>query len=153
MIGLILGTSEGRKILSLLNEFTSDIFVSTATEYGGELLKEYKYAYMNNKPLDLHDLISELREKGVKVLVDASHPYAVEVTKNVIKACDELNIEYIRYERPSCIDEFKNEDKVVEVEDYNQLKLKLKDIKGTILNTTGSKSLDKVLSLNLYIQP
>ncbi|OAA94761.1 cobalt-precorrin-6A reductase [Clostridium coskatii] len=149
MIGLILGTSEGRKILSLLNEFTSDIFVSTATEYGGELLKEYKYAYMNNKPLDLHDLISELREKGVKVLVDASHPYAVEVTKNVIKACNELNIEYIRYERPSCIEEFKSEDKVVEVKDYDELKLKLKDINGTILNTTGSRSLDKVLGMGL----
>ena len=43
MIGLILGTVEGKKILSLLNKFTEDIFVSTATEYGGELLKNYKY--------------------------------------------------------------------------------------------------------------
>ncbi len=149
MIGLILGTSEGRKILSMLNEFTSDIFVSTATEYGGELLKKYKYAYMNNKPLDLDGLISEFKKKDVRVVVDASHPYAVEVTKNVIKGCSELNIQYIRYERSSCIEEFKDEDKVVEVEDYDELKLKLKDIKGTILNTTGSKSLEKVLGLGL----
>ena len=40
MIGLILGTSEGKKLLSLINKYTEDIFVSTATEYGGELLKE-----------------------------------------------------------------------------------------------------------------
>ncbi|MHC6180571.1 cobalt-precorrin-6A reductase [Clostridium sp. JNZ X4-2] len=149
MIGLILGTSEGRKILSLLNEFTEDIFISTATEYGASLLENYKYNYMNSKPLDLEKLVDELKKRHVKVLLDASHPYAVEVTRNAIKACNKLNIEYIRYERPSCIEEFKDEFKVIEVEDYNELKLKLKDIKGTILNTTGSRSVDKILALKL----
>ncbi|MEY8000242.1 cobalt-precorrin-6A reductase [Clostridium sp. Mt-5] len=149
MIGLILGTSEGKKILSLLNEFTEDIFISTATEYGASLLRNYKYNYMNSKPLDFEKLVDELKKRNIKVLVDASHPYAVEVTRNAIKACNKLNIEYIRYERPSCIEEFKDEFKVIEVEDYNELKLKLKDIKGTILNTTGSKSVDKILALKL----
>ena len=42
MIGFILGTSEGKKILSLINKYTDEIAVSTATSYGGQLLKEYK---------------------------------------------------------------------------------------------------------------
>ncbi len=42
MIALILGTSEGREILSLLNKFTDNILISTATAYGGEILKNYK---------------------------------------------------------------------------------------------------------------
>ncbi|KAA8671544.1 cobalt-precorrin-6A reductase [Clostridium sp. HV4-5-A1G] len=149
MIGLILGTCEGKKILSMLNEFTRDIFVSTATEYGASLLKGYKYSYMNDKPLNLERLLDELQKKNVKMLVDASHPYAVEVTGNAIEACSKLNIEYVRYERSSCIEEFKDEFKVVKVEDYDELKLKLKDINGTILNTTGSRNLDKILALNL----
>jgi precorrin-6A/cobalt-precorrin-6A reductase len=47
MIGLILGTSEGKRILSLLNKYTEDIFITTATAYGGELLKDYKYKILN----------------------------------------------------------------------------------------------------------
>lgn len=39
MIGLILGTSEGKEILDLLNKFTDDILISTATQYNGEIGK------------------------------------------------------------------------------------------------------------------
>ena len=42
MIALILGTSEGREFLQNLKGFEDKIVISTATEYGGELLKEYK---------------------------------------------------------------------------------------------------------------
>lgn len=149
MIGLILGTSEGRKILSLLNKYTEDIFVSTATEYGGEILKEYKYSYLNSKPLPFDLLVDTLREKGVNKLVDASHPYALEISKNAMKACEILNIEYIRYERPSSVEKFKDEKYIIEVKDYDGLYDILKDIKGNILNTTGSRNIDKILSMSL----
>ncbi|MGL4875366.1 MAG: cobalt-precorrin-6A reductase, partial [Clostridium sp.] len=35
MLGFVLGTGEGHEILKEVNKFTSDIFVSTATKYGG----------------------------------------------------------------------------------------------------------------------
>ncbi|MBC2582196.1 cobalt-precorrin-6A reductase [Clostridium sp. DJ247] len=149
MIGLILGTSEGREILSLLNNFTDDIFISTATEYGGEILKDYKYKYLNTTPLTLEELTRTLKEKGVKVLVDASHPYALEITKNSIKVCETLGIEYIRYERPSCAEKYRNEENVVTVRNYNELHEKIKHIEGNILNTTGSRNLDKILAMKL----
>jgi precorrin-6A/cobalt-precorrin-6A reductase len=93
--------------------------------------------------------MEKLKEKNITLLVDASHPYAVEISKNAIEACNRLNIDYIRYERPSCVEEFKNEIKVVKVKDYGELKLKLENIDGTILNTTGSRNLDEILSLGL----
>ncbi|SMC28610.1 precorrin-6A/cobalt-precorrin-6A reductase [Clostridium acidisoli DSM 12555] len=147
MIGLILGTSEGKKILSLLNKFTQDIFVSTATEYGGELLKDYKYKEINTKPLDASELEKVVIENGIDVLVDASHPYAEVVTKNAVEVCKKLNIIYARYERPKT---FLNDDKhVIRVKDYSELYLKMKDIEGTILNTTGSNNIDKFINMNL----
>jgi precorrin-6A/cobalt-precorrin-6A reductase len=149
MIGLILGTSEGRKILSLLNNHTEDIFVSTATEYGGEILKDYKYAHLNTKPLAFDELVDTLREKGVEKLVDASHPYAIEISNNAMKACEILNIEYIRYERPSSVEKFRDERYIIEVKNYDELHDKLKDIEGNILNTTGSRNMDKMLSMKL----
>lgn len=147
MIGLILGTSEGKKILSLLNNYTEDIFVSTATEYGGELLKEYKYRAMNTKPLGLEELISVLRDNNVSLLVDASHPYAQVVTKNAIEACRRLGIEYLRYERQSVLQAF--DEGVVRVRNYEELHKELLKIDGLILNTTGSRNIDKFVNMTL----
>ena len=42
MIGFVLGTGEGRAILSHVNKYTDEIVVSTATEYGYEIYKEFK---------------------------------------------------------------------------------------------------------------
>lgn len=149
MIGLILGTSEGKTLLSLLNEFTEDIFITTATSYGGELLKEYKYKILNTTPLDLEKIKEKIRENEIKILIDASHPYALEVTKNAISACEECNIEYFRYERPSIVEKYKDNPNVITVESYEELGKHLSKISGTILNTTGSRNIKKILDLNL----
>jgi precorrin-6A/cobalt-precorrin-6A reductase len=147
MIGLILGTSEGRRILSLLNKYTEDIFVSTATAYGGELLQEFNYKYLNTKPLNLEELIECLKNNGVTLLVDASHPYALVVTENAMEACKRLNIEYVRYERPSVIHKFQGD--VVKVKNYKELQERLSKLEGTILNTTGSRNIEKFIEMKL----
>jgi precorrin-6A/cobalt-precorrin-6A reductase len=149
MIGLILGTSEGKNILSRLNEFTEDIFVSTATAYGAELLKDYKYKILNEKPLNLNGLIEVIKEYGIKILIDASHPYALEITKNAMESCESFGIQYIRYERPKVAEEFKGNKNVIMIEDYESLRPYLEKIDGTILNTTGSRNIDKIISFNL----
>ncbi|WP_315116146.1 cobalt-precorrin-6A reductase [uncultured Clostridium sp.] len=149
MIGLISGTSEGKEILGLLNEYTDDIFVSTATEYGGELLKDYKYKILNNKPLTKEEMIETFSRNKINILIDATHPYAIDVSKNLMEVCEELSIEYIRFERESVVDKFAKYEKVILVEDYSELYKNLKDIDGNILNTTGSRNLDKILNLGV----
>ena len=149
MIALILGTSEGREILSVLNKFTDNILISTATAYGGEILKNYKYKKLNTKPLNKKELSNMLKKNQVNILIDASHPYALEVTKNAREVSKDLNIEYVRYERPSSAEEFKGNKKVVFLEDYKDLNEALKNIKGNILNTSGSRNMDKILDLKL----
>lgn len=147
MICLILGTSEGKKILSLLNKYTDLIFVSTATTYGGELLKEYKFKAMNTKPLNLEELVEQLKINEVKLLVDATHPYAVVVSENAMEACKMLNIKYVRYDRPSVSQKYK--EKVISVKNYEELQERLKGIEGTILNTTGSRNIERFLDMKL----
>lgn len=149
MIGLILGTSEGKNILSKLNTYTDDIFVTTATEYGGELLENFKFKKLNTKPLILDELIHKLRENKVDILLDASHPYALTITENAIEACKRLGISYVRYERKSILDKFKGNNNVIKVKDYSELKDELAGIKGTILNTTGSNNINKFIDMKL----
>lgn len=150
MIGLILGTSEGKKILSYLNKYTDDILISTATEYGGELLRDYKYKVLNDKPLVYEELKALLMEHKVKLLVDASHPYAVHISETAMKITKELQIDYIRYERKSTLKELDNNKLIKKVQSYEDLGVALKEIEGPILNTTGSRNLDKLLGLRLH---
>ena len=137
MIGVVLGTSEGRKILQKLNEFTEDIFVSTATKYGGELLEEYKYKILNTSPLDTLGFIDVIKKNNIELIIDSSHPYAVDASKNIMEACKKCNILYYRYERPSIMGEFKDNKNIISVKDYDELEKKLRSVKGNILDKIG----------------
>lgn len=152
MIGLILGTSEGKDIVEGLNKFTDNILISTATAYGGELFKDCKYKFLNARALNLSQLKEMFLKNNIKVLVDASHPYALDISCNCEKLCKELNILYLRYERPSVCDKYRNKDKIIFTCDYEELINKIrsiKELKGTILNTTGSKNIDKFISADI----
>jgi len=149
MIALFLGTSEGKNILSQLNIFTENIFISTATSYGGELLKDYKYKVLNTKPLDKLALAEAFKENNIKVVVDASHPYATEITKTLVDLCKEYSLNYIRYERPSVIDKFKLSKGIFQVKSYEELLEATENIQGNILNTTGSRNIKKLMDLGI----
>lgn len=148
MIGFILGTSEGKDFLRGLKDFQERIVVSTATEYGGELLSEFNVAHINTKPLDEKELKEFIKKFNLKVLVDASHPYAKNVSENALKACKELKIEYIRYERSGVLTKLEDEN-IIRISSLQELKNIDSDINGTLLNTTGSNGIKNILNLNL----
>lgn len=148
MIGFILGTSEGRKIVSLMNEFTDDIAVSTATSYGGQLLESYKMKELNTKPLNKEEMIDWFKKNNIHILVDGSHPYAAEVTKNAMECCKELGIKYIRYERKGVLENDNGED-IIRVNNYDEAIEYIKSsIKGNVLNTTGGNNVTKFVNMD-----
>ncbi|MDY6011546.1 cobalt-precorrin-6A reductase [Clostridium sp.] len=147
MIGFILGTSEGREILKMINKYTDEVVVSTATEYGGKLLENFKLKHLNTKPLDEDGLKNLIKEFDINVLVDASHPYATEVSKNAIQSAKDMGIDYIRFERQGVLSSSSYEN-IIKIKEYHELKEILKDIDGNILNTTGSRNIKNILDVN-----
>ena len=155
MIGFVLGTGEGREILSHINKYTDEIVVSTATEYGYEIYKDFKAKHFNYKPLNEEEFKELINKFGITVFVDASHPYASEVSKTLIKVCKEMKSDYIRYERKSFFhnlskNNIKKEESVeniIFVETYEELQEVFKSIDGNILNTTGSNNALKIENL------
>lgn len=149
MIGLFLGTSEGREILRLLNGFTDNVYVSAATEYGGEYLKDYSYKYLNTIPLTQKEMEKVIDDQGISVMIDATHPYATIVTENIIAACIEKEVLYLRYERPSVVNQYLPHPDIITVDKYEELEDKFKDFTGTIMNTTGSNNVERLTTMNL----
>lgn len=147
MIGFILGTSEGRKIVELINKYTDNIAVSTATSYGGQLLSSYKIKDLNTEPLDKIGLSKWIKKNNIKVLVDGSHPYAQEVTKNAIECTKELNIDYVRYDRPGVLESIES-DNIVRVKNYDEAIEYFKKLNGNILNTTGGNNAAKFANID-----
>jgi precorrin-6A/cobalt-precorrin-6A reductase len=76
--------------------------------------------------------------KGILAVVDASHPFAEEASKNAIKAAQTAGIPYIRYERESQTFQYDN---MTVVESYEEAAGLALARKGVVMLTTGSKTL------------
>ena len=145
------GTSEGREISEFLSSRKIEHSVFVATEYGEIVMQPTPYAKIEAGRLtnnEMRDLFT--KEKPILV-VDATHPYAVEVTKNIKDAVgtDNSKTKYLRVQR-----ELPETEKLL-MEDYPDIKIVdstesaieyLNETTGNILLTTGVKTLKQYIS-------
>ena len=147
------GTSEGRLLAKYCDENFIPAIVCVATEYGTELLEEYKNISVSEGRKDEEAMKKLFLDNNVEKVYDATHPYAKIVSENIIKVCNELELEYVRILRDSKVLDktlekyYKEFENIEEVVDY------LKDKNEKVLIATGSKELYKYKELevkNLY---
>ncbi|SEA19963.1 precorrin-6A reductase [Selenomonas ruminantium] len=142
MIFVLAGTQDGREIVRLLLEQGHDVAASVVSSYGGELLAHAcgQRCLINDKPLDEAALKDYLQEHDIRLLVDASHPYAANVSRNAIAVCQALSIPYIRYERDLSKLDY---DRITVVHSYEEAAQAAAALGTKIFLTTGSRNLDK----------
>ncbi|MBE6086048.1 MAG: cobalt-precorrin-6A reductase [Selenomonas ruminantium] len=142
MIFVLAGTQDGREIVRLLLEQGHDVAASVVSSYGGELLAHAcgQRCLINDKPLDEAALKDYLQEHDIRLLVDASHPYAANVSRNAIAVCQALSIPYIRYERDLSKLDY---DRITVVHSYEEAAQAAASLGKKIFLTTGSRNLDK----------
>ena len=78
MIWIIGGTSEASELVEKIHGLV-DYIVTVATYVGMEVL-EGKNVIV--KRMNYEDMLQFIKSKNIKTVVDLSHPYAVEVSKN-----------------------------------------------------------------------
>ncbi len=138
-IFLTAGTEDGRKLAEFLTQKGYDVTVSVVSDYGKKILQQYNGIKISEKKLNADELIENLRGK-FDILVDATHPYAVNVSQNAIDACQRLKIPYIRFER----DEIEiAEENIFKVDGYESAAIKAAELGKNIFITTGSRNLKK----------
>jgi len=135
------GTTEGRVLSDMLNEDKIEHIVCVASQYGSDMMKENEYCKVHVGRMDSSEMLTFLKERKIgsdSIIVDATHPYAVEVTENIRCVTSEIGCRCIRVLR---------EGKNINISDqyyYDSIKecaKKLVNTKGNILLTTGSKQL------------
>lgn len=133
------GTQDGRELAGYLLKNGYDVTASVVSQYGEELLKQYEGIKINDKPLDDAGLTEFIRANNISLLVDASHPYAANASKNAMKACHNTNIPYIRYERQQTALDY---DKAYYAADYAEASEQAAKLGKNIFLTTGSRNLE-----------
>ncbi|MBQ4378547.1 MAG: precorrin-6A reductase [Treponema sp.] len=98
-IMIFAGTTEGRELCEKLSGCGFDCTVSVATEYGAALLPKADNITILQGRLDCGEMSDLFLQKKYDLVVDATHPFATEVSKEIRKACDRTKIRYLRLAR------------------------------------------------------
>lgn len=151
MIWVIGGTKDSRDFIESF-PFKEKLVVTTATEYGGKLLENIEDIKVFCKRLDLEGMNKFIEENNIEKIIDLSHPYAEEVSRNAIECSKVKEIDYIRFERENLV----SEDGVIEFSELDIMIKYLEELEGNILVTLGSNNLHKFQNIknksNIYFR-
>ncbi|MCD8156140.1 MAG: precorrin-6A reductase [Clostridiales bacterium] len=136
---LFAGTTEGRELAEFLDERGIPALVCVATEYGEELLRQTAGIEVRVGRMEAAGMAALIRGEQPLAVLDATHPYADETTRNIRLAAKENRTAYYRLLRG----EAKTEPGggTVVFEDAASAARWLDGQQGNILLTTGIKEL------------
>ncbi|MDQ0216921.1 precorrin-6A reductase [Peribacillus cavernae] len=138
MILFLAGTSDARELAIEIQQAGFQVLATIVTETAAKSLQEAGILTQIGR-LTAADMTLLINEKGFQAVVDASHPFAEEASKNALQGAKEANVPYIRYERES--QRFQDE-KLIMVSDYAEAAKLAATKRGVIMLTTGSKTLE-----------
>lgn len=133
------GTTEGRILAETLVEQGIACHVSVATEYGKQVMQEHPLLEIKKGRLDVAGMEQALLADEFAAVVDATHPYAVEVSKNIAESCAFCKLPYLRLQRDTSEGAQGTERFVFT--DAAECAAFLEKQSGNVLLTTGSKDL------------
>lgn len=95
------GTSDGNALASELAGSGHDVIVSVASEYGQKLVaQDFPGLVVRSGKIGVEARRRELQRSDAKAIIDATHPFATEISGQLIDLARDLGIPYVRYERP-----------------------------------------------------
>ncbi|MCX8131191.1 MAG: cobalt-precorrin-6A reductase [Clostridia bacterium] len=137
-IMVIAGTADARELISELLKHGTEVLATVATGYGRELLDTHPKLEVNTGKLNSPEMKTLISDRRIDCIVDASHPFAREVSVNAIEAGNEEGIPYIRFER-ACLNT--EVDNIIRVKDFEAASYEASKIAGNIFLTIGTNNL------------
>ncbi len=144
------GTTEGRRLSEMLSAEGFEHIVCVATDYGCEVMHDLEHVTVHVGRMDEQEMAGFLKDNCIgegDTVVDATHPYASDVSANIKKAVQEAGSALIRVAREKGFDrrDGASEDSsyVNYYETMEEFAEHIDHCPGNILLTTGSKDLPK----------
>ena len=140
---LFSGTSEGRKLAEILSAHSVKVTVCVATEYGQEVMQESELVEARVGRMNQEKMEVLIQSKDWLAVIDATHPYAKEVTENIKKVCEHQKREVLRLLRNSS----ERAEHIYYVDSTEEAAEYLNQTEGNIFLTTGSKEIARYMEL------
>lgn len=144
------GTTEGREMCEFLDRGEIDAFCCVATAYGKAILEEERLSHIHvlEGRLDSAGMKALMQEKNISIVIDATHPYAEEASRNIEMSCAACGCSYIRLLRkdtgaPDAAD-------VTLVGSVSEAVELLENTSGSIFVTTGGRELFRYCAIPDY---
>jgi len=90
------GTTEGRKAVEVLEESGSRYYYSTRGD--GQQIELVNGVHLKGD-MDVPKMVECCREHGIRLLVDAAHPFAEELHRNLLFVARHIGTPIVRYDR------------------------------------------------------
>lgn len=126
------GTTEGREIAEALERNGHTAVVCVATEYGESMLRPSPAIQVHTGRLDRQGMHTLLIQEQPRAVIDATHPYAVAVSKTLREVCEAARVSCIRVLR-----ELSQEAGCIRFRNMEELTAWLNQTPGVIFSTLG----------------
>jgi precorrin-6A/cobalt-precorrin-6A reductase len=138
MLLVFAGTSDARELALRIQRAGHPLIASVVSESASKSLQEAGLRTRTGR-LTAEATLDYIREHGITGIVDASHPFAEDASKNAMAAAKQAGIPYIRFERRES--ELPEHPLLFTVSSYEEAADLAAQWKGVIMLTTGSKTL------------
>lgn len=149
------GTTEGREIAEFCSQHEIPAFVSVFSGYGADMMETDEWSPDTDGttvrilvgPMKREEIGQFLKEKEIRLVIDATHPYAKNVSDNIRSAVAETSAELVRVLRDAekAGESDERDEKYrrgnIFVETPEEAAAYLTGTEGNILLTTGSRAL------------
>lgn len=135
------GTTEGRRLTEILPAAGIFCEVSVATEYGKEQISPGAGCIVQVGRKNAEEMKAWMQQETFAAVVDATHPFATEVSENIKESAKQAGLPYLRLSRETEENGSYGKAEISYVEDAAECRKLLEQTEGNILLTTGSKEL------------
>ncbi|MCG6190281.1 cobalt-precorrin-5B (C(1))-methyltransferase CbiD [Maribellus maritimus] len=129
------GTTEGKKTAEILDFIEEPYFYSTKTD----VHSEWKGKSISGE-MDVMKIVEFSLQNKIRLLIDAAHPFALQLHRNIYEAAKQLDVPILRYERE--YEELQKIKNVTFFDSYEHLSIEiLKSNFQRILSLTGVQTI------------
>jgi len=140
-VWILSGTSDGPNIAERLLNLNYVVFVSVIS-YKASLVypKKDKLHIITGRIIDEFEVLQFLEKHQIDLIIDSTHPFAMQISANLAKGCEKSNKMLIKFERQSQVKSSINSRFVDDLKG-----IKISDIKNkNLLLAVGARSLNEV---------